>query len=405
MAERKQLNPAVLGQRLAEARKQAGHTQQEAAEQLDCSRPTLNAIEKGTRAASAEEIVKLAAYYGRSVHDLVRPGEPAVALEPHLRAAVDATRADADEVNQAIKVLERFAEDYQELERLTHSRLAFNYLPEYQLPESANLITLAENVAARERARLLLGDQPVLNLRYLLEAEVGVRVFYGPLPSAIAGMYASVQDLGYCILINVKHPSERRRASLAHEYAHFLVSRHRPGIDYLSGSSRRPPIERFADLFAMSFLIPQSGVTKQFHEIVDSRGDFQVADLCRLSGFYFVSVQALALRLEGLGLIPKGTWDYLVEKGLRPTAAREAAGVKIDINESDQPYPERYKYLAVQAFQEEKISEGQLASFLRCDRVTAREIVEDCQGRLELDAEGNPDLLQLRFEESMLKHS
>ena len=405
MVDRQRVDPVTLGQRLSEARKESGRTQQQAAEHLGCSRPILIAIEKGTRPARPEEIVKLATFYGRPVHELVRPGEPAVALEPHLRAAVDTTRTDVTEVNEAVKVLERFAEDYRELERLTQSPMVFNYLPEYPIPTNVNLVTFAEDVATRERSRLFLGDQPILDLRGLLEAEVGVRVFFGPMPSSIAGMYAFVVDLGYCILINRKHPRERQRASLAHEYGHFLCSRHKPGIDYLTGSSHKPPVERFAEVFAMSFLMPQSGVSKQFHEIVHSRGDFQVADLCRLSSFYFVSVHAMALRLEDLGLIDKGTWNHLVEKGFRPAAAKESMELPTPSAESDEPYPERYKYLAVQAFQEETISEGQLAHFLRCDRVTAREIVEECLSRLEVDSGGNLDLLQLRFRDSLLKQS
>lgn len=405
MIDGSRVAPATLGQRLAEARKEAGRTQQQAAEHLGCSRPILIAIEKGTRPARPDEVVRLATLYGRSVHELVRPGEPAVALEPHLRAAVDTTRTDVAEVNEAVKVLERFAEDYRELERITHSPMVFNYLPEYPIRSNVKLVAFAEDVAARERSRLLLGDQPILDLRGLLETEVGVRVFFGPMPSSIAGMYAFVVDLGYCILINRKHPRQRQRASLAHEYGHFLCSRHKPGIDYLTGSSHKPAVERFAEVFAMSFLMPQSGVRKQFHEVVESRRDFQVADLCRLSSCYFVSVHAMALRLEDLGLIDKGAWNHLVERGFRAVAAKESIGLAATSTGSEEPYPERYKYLAVQAFQEEKISEGQLAHFLRCDRVTAREIVEECLSRFEVDSDGNLDLLQLRFRESLLKQS
>lgn len=54
----------VVAARLLEARKAAGLTQQEAAAQLGVSRPTLIAIEKGTRQTKPEELVKLAALYG-----------------------------------------------------------------------------------------------------------------------------------------------------------------------------------------------------------------------------------------------------------------------------------------------------------------------------------------------------
>jgi len=146
-------------------------------------------------------------------------------------------------------------------------------------------------------------------------------------------------------------------------------------------------------------------VKKQFHEIVQSRGDFQVADLCRLSSFYFVSVQAMTLRLEDIALIDKGTWSYLAERRFRPAAAKESVESAAGPTEPDEPYPERYKYLAVEAYLDEKISEGQLAHFLRCDRVSAREIVENCLSRVDVDSDGNPDQLQLRFRDSLLKQS
>ena len=64
MAKIPSIDPEHLGRRLAEARKSRGITQQDAANHLQCSRPTLIAVEKGTRVAKPEEIVALAALYG-----------------------------------------------------------------------------------------------------------------------------------------------------------------------------------------------------------------------------------------------------------------------------------------------------------------------------------------------------
>jgi transcriptional regulator with XRE-family HTH domain len=66
-----EIDPRILGQRIAEARKARGKTQEEVAEFLDCSRPTYIAIEKGDRGAKADEIVKLASFLGRKVNELV----------------------------------------------------------------------------------------------------------------------------------------------------------------------------------------------------------------------------------------------------------------------------------------------------------------------------------------------
>ena len=41
---------------------------------------------------------------------------------------------------------------------------------------------------------------------------------------------------------------------------------------------------------------------------------------------------------------------------------------------NDEPFPERYKYLAVAAYERGEIGDSDLAYYLRCDIVKAREI-------------------------------
>lgn len=180
-----------------------------------------------------------------------------------------------------------------------------------------------------------------------------------------------------------------------------MVERFRPGIHYLICGGRKPASERFAETFAFGFLMPASSLQQRFNAIVATTGDFQVADLCRLSRFYFVSVEAMGLRLEQLGLTPKGTWRSLKKSGLAPRTA--AAILEIPSHpENNDPYPERYKYLAVHAFEQGEISQGQLARFLRCDPVTAREIVAQCLTSLYVEDDGRERTLQLEFHKSLL---
>ena len=61
--------------------------------------------------------------------------------------------------------------------------------------------------------------------------------------------------------------------------------------------------------------------------------------------------------------------------------------------------------LAVQASCQEKITEGQLAAFLRCDRVTAREIVAECSNQLDISPEGDESVYHMPFEQSLLRTS
>jgi hypothetical protein len=214
-------------------------------------------------------------------------------------------------------------------------------------------------------------------------------------------MYAYASELGCCILVNRKHPPERRRVSMLHEYGHLIVNRYSPGIDYLSSTGRKPANERFAEAFALSFLMPESSLRQRFHDILTTTQDFQVADLCRLCHFYFVSVEAMTLRLEQLGLIPRGTWQNMKESKFAPRQAAELLGLQPQPT-SDYPFPDRYMFLAVHAYEKGEIGDTDLAYYLRSDVITAREIVAKAKTSREVEPSGEERQLQLEFQQSLL---
>ena len=125
---------------------------------------------------------------------------------------------------------------------MLESPLRGNYPPERTLSGRVEAASMAEMPRSRSGAgRLGLGDQPVINLRSTLEWDAGLRIFDRPLPSAIAGMYAYSADVGCCVMVNRKHPAERRRMTMVHEYGHLIVDRYKPGVDYLTpGCASRP---------------------------------------------------------------------------------------------------------------------------------------------------------------------
>ena len=95
-------------------------------------------------------------------------------------------------------------------------------------------------------------------------------------------------------------PPERRRVSMLHEYGHLLLStdRYRPGIDYLSMPGRKQ-----------------------------------------------------------LGLVPRGTWDHLSESGFAPRFKAESLlGLSCQPLDDD-VVPERYRYLAVCAYERGELGE------------------------------------------------
>jgi Zn-dependent peptidase ImmA (M78 family) len=283
------------------------------------------------------------------------------------------------------------------------SPLLTNYPPEVQLG-TTDPVQLAEDVADQERRRLGLGDQPAIHLRTLLEMEVGVRILYEDMPSRVAGLFAYSDDFGGVIAVNRKHPAERRRATMVHEYGHLITERYKPGIDYTSADVRKPVGERFAEAFAIAFLTPATSVRRRFNQIVGQSGDFQIADLCRLSHFFFVSVEAMTLRLEYLRLIPKGIRDHL--KGSKFSPQKAAKALNLDQHpQTDSRFSDRYRFLAVQAYDAGHLSEGQLADVLRCARVEARDIVAEHLATTITGDNGEQSQIQLDFDFSLLSEN
>ena len=395
-------SPRIIGQRLAEARKFRSIIQDDAAEAIGVSRPTFIAIEKGERKATSTEIVKLAAFYGHPVSQFVRTMEPLTDFQPHFRVAMEKVKpADAEQLKAAIREFKEFVVNYLDLEQRMKSPMRMNYPQPVELNPRVNVTELAEDVASRERQRLGLGDQPISNVRSLLESEVGVRIFFTRLPRMFAGMYIFVDGLGGCMLINSVHPADKQRASISHEYAHLIVDRYTAGIDYLTIKGRKPANERFAESFAMSFLIPAASVRFRFNEIVNTTGNFQVGDLVKLKHFYSVSMEAMALRLESLGLLKQGTWDLQKEKGLPIREAEKRLGLVSELR-PEPAYPDRYKFLAVHAYERGELSEKELANYLRCDIWEARRVIQESMSSMEVDAEGQAHPMQADFEISLL---
>ena len=371
------IEPRRLGGRLQEARVGRGLTQQDLADVLGLARTTITAIEKGERRARPDEIIRMASIFGRSVNDLVGEREPVKDFAVQFRTAVNhAGSAQAqEELSESVQRFQRLCEDYLYLEMLNGTSLQQSYIPQYSMKGSSPEYA-AEDIASAERNRLGLGDGPVLNLREVLEDDVSIRVFFADLPSRVAGLFAYTEELGGCIAVNARHPMERRRWSIAHEYGHFLTSRFQSEISVLSGFRRAPSEERFADAFARCFLMPGAGLRRRFNEM--SRGNDGVmtaADICRIAHNYFVSVESVTLRLEEIRLLPGGTWERLRDRGFRVREAQQQLGLH-HRSDSDDSMPIRYQLLAVRAFEEGKLTEGELSRLLRIDRVSARRLVQ-----------------------------
>jgi DNA-binding XRE family transcriptional regulator len=266
-----ELDMRKLGRELQLARTKRGLTQADAAQMLDVARTTITAIEKGERRIKPDELIKLARAYGRQVNDFVRQRPSIEPFQVQFRGPFLRSEDEDKEISQYIDQLEDLSRDYFELEQITNSPIVRKYPNEYSI-DGLRVDLAAEDVANQERKRLGLGDGPIPILRDILEQDVGLRIFYLPIkPSKYSAMYLYDHDLGGCIGVNLLHPEERRRLSLAHDYGHFLAHRYKPTMFVINNYQRVPQSEQFADKFAAYFLMPTSGLTMRFNDIANQR--------------------------------------------------------------------------------------------------------------------------------------
>jgi len=379
-----------LGERLADARKRAKKNQADVADAIGVARTTLVAIEKGERRPSNAELVRLADVLDTSVHDLLRETLVRTEISPRFRTRFGVDKK-AGPVSEAVERLRVFGARYVELERLrnksTHRVPArLETLRTYRLDPDVPQGRLDDRLAGEDAARTIrnmfgLGDEPALYLDERLESEAGLRIFYlDGLPAKLAAFLIWSDDIGPCVAINADHPAAKQRWSLVHETGHLL--RDPEAGDVLDDSDSLTHSEEiFPESFTWEFLLPAAGVQKRFADKCRA-GEFTPIDLYALARHFEVSFQAMALRLEDLRLLKRGTYDKISKSQIRPRDLARHAPPQQSVPRHK--LPERYVDLAVWAYDQELLSEGELAEYLDTDIASAREIFQRRQ-KLQLE--------------------
>jgi Zn-dependent peptidase ImmA (M78 family)/transcriptional regulator with XRE-family HTH domain len=377
-----------LGERLADARKRAKRTQAEVAELVGIARTTLVAIEKGERRPTNAELIRLGEVLKTSVHDLLRETLIRTEISPRFRAGFGVDKK-AGPVADAVERLRALGARYAELERMHGLRRVparLETLRTYRVdPDAQSLLDdrlAGEDAARAVRDMLGLGDEPALHLDDRFEIEAGLRIFYlDRLPAKLAAFLLWSDEIGACVAINADHPAEKQRWSLVHETGHLL--RDLEAGDVLDDSESRSRSEEvFPERFATEFLMPAVGVQKRFADKCRA-GRFTPVDLYSLARHFEVSFQAMTLRLEDLRLLPRGSYEKITKSQIRPKdlARHEAEPRAVAPRRK---LPVRYVALAVSAYDQELLSEGELAEYLDTDIADARRIFQD-SGKIRLD--------------------
>lgn len=393
MADLNEISAQEIGRRLRVARENAGIRQDQAAQVIGVSRPTLVSIEKGTRCVRIQELQSLANYYKVSVNALLRREAVHTDLIPRFRRLEETEDVHTVE---AVQLLNDLVKAEVELENLLGVERRKNQPPERGI-NVGNVVELAEQHAQDLRDWLGLGFGPITDIFTLIEFDLGIRLHQRRLSSRskVAGLFAYDPAVGACILLNANHPLERRIQSAAHELGHFVGTRRVPEVleDNEQFLSRE---ERYANTFGRTFLAPRKSFEESFRQLTAGAEKLTRRHVILLAHQFRISREACVRRLEELGLVRKGTWDWFESNGgISDKDAKAVLGEDAQRNdaikeEANQPLSHRLSVMAYEAWKRDLMSEGQLSELLKLGRVELRILID----QFELEDRETDDLLK-----------
>jgi len=295
-----------LPERLKKAREDAGLTQEAFAQSLGLSSEFISLLESGKRAPSLGTLSRIATHFHKDSSFFLGEREsvftvlfraPAADLSPEARLEFERFR--------------RYVDDYLRLEEATGRRLELAPLYSGRLSP--------ERMAAEERRRLGLGDEPIRDIFALLERN-GLRILRNSLPPTVevSGIFIFLEAQGAAFaLVNSAQTICRQAFSAAHEYCHYLKDRQDPplissldtsgyGARSLDerGGSRFDKRNQFAQEFAACFLMPRAKVS-EVAEKERSSSRLSYENVLLLKRYFGVSALAMVRTLGALGLLTK----------------------------------------------------------------------------------------------------
>ena len=295
----------VSGAVLAWARKFRGLSPDEAADAIGISRAELDELEGGVRRPSLTKFEKIATVYKLPLATLFRrtppPEPPDLADFRTFESAPPRTSFDFRVALSNVRSLQATLR----VLRYDDENFYRAALRQYDLGRDPFEQAEAERQAIRVTIQRQLdwntGDG-FRRWRAIIE-RLGISVYLQKFDLTDCRGCALLEDgLTPAILINKAEESENARAfTLIHEYAHLLVRR--PGISDLN---RRNPIEAWCNRFAAGFLMPVAALRRVLPTWPKKLQNWDDEVIRQAARKLKVSAQALAIRLEELGIAPAG---------------------------------------------------------------------------------------------------
>lgn len=352
----------IVGTKIRKLREEMGLTQEDLAMSVGLSSEFISLLELGRRSPSLESLSRIAKFLDKEISFFI------LERTESFDSLIQGDQLDS-KTRRLLKRFRKYCDTYIELEEMTgrQSDLA---------PHYANVT--AEKMAAQEKNRLGLGDDPVSNVFSLLEQN-GLHVWRHPIQEEtnIAGMFVFLEyKQAAFTLVNSRQSLAQQILTATHEYGHYLKDRFdgpiidNPDIfieDYITLYHGR---EKYAQTFALHFLLSPKRLSDFIQQDLRCK-QLNIEDILYIRRYYDVSFLAILQMLKKLEFISLGLFKELQKLDWEPYENRLFGSRKIIVPQKSTSHSllsARFVSLVLDAFRIKKISTERAAQLMHINK-------------------------------------
>ena len=352
----------IIGTKIRKLREEMELTQEDLARSVGLSSEFISLLELGRRSPSLESLSRIAKFLNKEISFFIL--ERAESFDTLIKGE----KLDL-KTRRLLKKFRKYCDDYLGLEEMTgrQSDLA---------PLYGNVS--AEKMAAQERSRLELGEDPVSNVFLLLEQN-GLHVCRFPIQDEIniAGAFVFLEyKQAAFALVNSRQPFLQQALTAVHEYGHYLKDRFdgpiidNPDIfieDYITLYHGR---EKYVQTFALHFLLPPGKLSDFIQKDLRCK-QLTMEDVLYIRRYYDVSFLAILQMLKKLEFISLGQFKEWQKRDWEQHENSLFGSRRLNVPQRGTDHSllsPRYISLVLDAFRIKKISAEKAAQLMRVNK-------------------------------------
>jgi Zn-dependent peptidase ImmA (M78 family)/DNA-binding XRE family transcriptional regulator len=304
------------GERLKSARLYRGKTLTEIADATEISKQSLSLYENGKNIPEINKVLTLSQTLGFPYDFFFKNDTYQVKTETtYFRSLVSASKRDRTAQSVKMEYVAKIYEailEYIDFPALNVPNFTFSGSDDHKVVESEKEVAELENLANQLREYWKIGNEPIDDIRYLLESNgLIITCFDTNVNNIDAFSQRTIingEDVYIIAISKDGQTTARAMFDMAHELAHILLHPWSEDLELISKEEFKVR-ERQANIFAGAFLLPRDSFGKEI-----SRYPNDLNYYIHLKEKWHTSIKSMVYRAHQLGHITPNQYQYMMRQ-------------------------------------------------------------------------------------------